>query len=805
MVGAQSEDPVDQYWLECERLARERPGSVARADLERFLPQWLMSLGRDSLAQARPWITFAAEEALTGLVRSDARIFEWGAGGSTLFLGNRVSELVTVEHDQHWLRRTATLLPSRTSFRWRAYWLEPVARAEPCEFPATDPEAYASTDARYAQMSFENYAKAIERYPNNYFDIVLIDGRARPSCFKHAVAKVKLGGHIVVDNMERDAYAWIRAAAERLNFDTREYWGPGPYNSYFWCTSIFCKTQDRFALNDLDIKIEPFLRHRGGIFVEAGANDGVRQSNTFYWESRHAWRGLLIEPIYERALECRRFRPHAKVVCVALVEPEKAGTATVLRYVDLMSVVRGGMRSAEEEDRHVEAGCAVQKIESREFSVPTASLSGVLDEYGITHIDLLSLDVEGYEGRALRGLDMRRHRPRFILVEARYRDEVDAVLRENYEMVAQLSHHDLLYRLKNDPGPRTAQSDADVEQASAAAVVCRVCASAMAADLDGMFDDRYGYPGYFSLYRCPHCRQRQTVPLLEDGDLPQLYGTYYPRREIDLEALVQQIGDPWSPEAKRRRWLSGTDNQGQYLAQPGAVVLDYGCGAGQSLLELEKLGAIAYGIEADPNVRQVAEALKLRIHVGSIDDEPFPGVQFDLIVLNQVLEHLPDPEQTFAKLARRLKPNGRVVLSFPNSSSLYCRVFGRAWINWHIPYHLHHFNPHSARLFVRRCGFRVASLRTITPNLWTVLQLRALQERTRMGVPNRLWTGQEATASNDESHSPFVGLVSSLLHRLALQANKRWARAALSFFNRVVDATGAGDSILVVVEREERQ
>src|SRR6185436_12170312 len=171
--------------------------------------------------------------------------------------------------------------------------------------PVTDPCAYASTDERFAGMSFKDYATAIEQYEDNYFDLVLIDGRARPACFMHAVAKVKFGGYIVLDNAERAQYAYVERAAEKLGFEVTEFWGPGPYNPYFWRTICLRKVRARFALNDLDAKLEPFMDFDNGIFVEAGANDGVVQSNTLYFEARRRWRGLLVEPIPEKAEECR--------------------------------------------------------------------------------------------------------------------------------------------------------------------------------------------------------------------------------------------------------------------------------------------------------------------------------------------------------------------------------------------------------------------------------------------------------------------------------------------------------------------
>src|SRR6185436_5458334 len=95
-------------------------------------------------------------------------------------------------------------------------------------------------------------------------------------------------------------------------------------------------------------------------------------------------------------------------------------------------------------------------------------------------------------------------------------------------------------------------------------IECIACGSVMAEKYSSMFDDRYGYPGYFSLYQCPACSQLQTVPLLREAEIPALYRDYYPRREIDTAALERSVGDPGSPAARYRRWVSGTDNQGQY-------------------------------------------------------------------------------------------------------------------------------------------------------------------------------------------------------------------------------------------------
>ena len=55
----------------------------------------------------------------------------------------------------------------------------------------------------------------------------------------------------------------------------------------------------RPSFNALDRKFEKFLDFDGGFFIEAGANDGFEQSNTYHLERWRGWSGVLVEPIPE--------------------------------------------------------------------------------------------------------------------------------------------------------------------------------------------------------------------------------------------------------------------------------------------------------------------------------------------------------------------------------------------------------------------------------------------------------------------------------------------------------------------------
>lgn len=201
-----------------------------------------------------------------------------------------------------------------------------------------------------------------------------------------------------------------------------------------------------FSLGQLDFKLRPYLNFKGGFFIEAGANDGIDQSNTFYFEKYMRWRGLLVEPIPKLAERCRANRPRSIVESCALVPFGYDQPFIEMRYCNLMSLVKGARKSVEDELDHIRRGCEVQSIETYELKVPTRTLTSILDQHSIRKIDFFSLDVEGFELNVLKGVDFDRYRPNFILIEANYRDEIDSFLKPLYEPVAVLSHHDVLYK-----------------------------------------------------------------------------------------------------------------------------------------------------------------------------------------------------------------------------------------------------------------------------------------------------------------------------------------------------------------------
>lgn len=153
-----------------------------------------------------PWITFMATEYIENHLPPQSNVAEFGGGGSTLFFLNSGHHLTTIEHDLQWyhaLNYKVGLLP--LSSKWRGLLYEPTVTTEKRgQDDHIKPGCYRSSSDWYTR--YREYAMALELYPEESFDCILIDGRARPSCIKHSATKVKRGGIIVVDNTERAHY-----------------------------------------------------------------------------------------------------------------------------------------------------------------------------------------------------------------------------------------------------------------------------------------------------------------------------------------------------------------------------------------------------------------------------------------------------------------------------------------------------------------------------------------------------------------------------------------------------------------------
>jgi hypothetical protein len=203
---------------------------------------WRKSLieKKSALDYELPWINLPAIYYLKKHLKKNSKIAEFGAGGSTLFFIADSTLLVTFEHDKKWFKKiNDVILKKKLTKKWRPYLIEPEFRKTKIH-DFSNPESYQSSDTK--KLSFKKYASKIEDYPAGFFDAVLVDGRARPSCVKHAAAKIRVGGILILDNTERDYYTSDETKKHLVKMKcTFSFFGPVIGLNEFTKTNIYKK------------------------------------------------------------------------------------------------------------------------------------------------------------------------------------------------------------------------------------------------------------------------------------------------------------------------------------------------------------------------------------------------------------------------------------------------------------------------------------------------------------------------------------------------------------------------------------
>lgn len=305
---------------------------------------------------------------------------------------------------------------------------------------------------------------------------------------------------------------------------------------------------------------------------------------------------------------------------------------------------------------------------------------------------------------------------------------------------------------------------------------CLICQNQTVTCHDNVFDDRYGYPELFSIAHCKQCGTFFTYPRLTESQVGRLYSDYYPPKKAgpgEQAAPVKKA--TWGLKQKIKLYIGGNHKIQFLLPSDNKKILDIGCGDGQSLSYLNSIGYQASGVEANVPLAESAKAKGLDVIPGTIESSPLPKAEFDIIIANQLVEHVTDLTAFFKNVRQTLKADGRLILSTPNGNGLYRKLFGRNWINWHIPYHQQIFTKKSIRLIAKQHGWNIEIIKSVTPNQWTLHQFCTLSDRPKIGEKSSHWTGGQ-------------------------KAINRLYKIPIIIVNRLIDLLGQGDCLLIFLK-----
>ncbi len=267
---------------------------------------------------------------------------------------------------------------------------------------------------------------------------------------------------------------------------------------------------------------------------------------------------------------------------------------------------------------------------------------------------------------------------------------------------------------------------------------CALCGSDLdATRLAKGWDFEYGTTRQeFTLWRCP-CGGVYLNP----RPAPEALGCIYPSNYYSY-GFTEKLG----PLVRRVKGMADRSKVRQYLEylEPGARVLDIGCGDGHLLADLRDVAGYDLelsGIEFSTDAIASARRLGIDVAEGRAEDVELPEGSFDLVILNQLIEHVREPAALLRSIARWLRPGGHVFVETPNIDSVDARLFRRRyWGGYHLPRHFHLFDTRTLERLAEQEGLRRVSLKPLVcPQFWIISAHNWLASRGRAELAGRLF------------------------------------------------------------------
>ena len=200
----------------------------------------------------------------------------------------------------------------------------------------------------------------------------------------------------------------------------------------------FIKKFKKFnGYDGLDKRMLKYINYKNGFYIECGANDGVNQSNTWYFEKQLGWKGLLIEPVEKVFVELKKNRSKKNFFTNKALKSFNYNKKYAYLKLDLNDSL--STRSSED------------NIKTRiKIRVKAQNLNSILDKIRAPKlIDFFSLDVEGDEFEVLNGINFNRYKFKYILIETYHLNKIKIFFNKHgYKYVKKMSgRNDHLFKI----------------------------------------------------------------------------------------------------------------------------------------------------------------------------------------------------------------------------------------------------------------------------------------------------------------------------------------------------------------------
>lgn len=211
--------------------------------------------------------------------------------------------------------------------------------------------------------------------------------------------------------------------------------------------------------------------------------------------------------------------------------------------------------------------------------------------------------------------------------------------------------------------------------------------------------------GKRSIVRCADCSLIYVTPRIARDRIASTYsGQDYFERKDDRTGYSNYLEDRDLHLLFFRRQLTELEEK---FPNRGRL-LDVGCAGGFLIEAAIENGWQAEGVELSQFASAYArDTLGLQVRTGSLVDAKFESNSFEVVVMDDVIEHLENPLTEALEVWRILKPGGTFLLHTPNAASPWRHLMGRKWIHLKPDEHLYYFEPATIKHLLNQAGFDV--------------------------------------------------------------------------------------------------
>ena len=219
----------------------------------------------------------------------------------------------------------------------------------------------------------------------------------------------------------------------------------------------------------------------------------------------------------------------------------------------------------------------------------------------------------------------------------------------------------------------------------------------------------------YQIVRCAQCQLMYVSPRQQE-----------PEHALIFQHVTEQSTEQDRQETKRRiekerlqvRDYHATRRNLNKLYPLRGTLLEIGSGFGFLLATFKADGWKVTGV--DPNREACALARTVNqvdATGGTLETMKFPDRSFDVVIMNHVIEHLPDPLMTLKEIHRVLKDGGHLLIETPRYDTLMFRLLGRRERSLSCEGHVYFFTNDSLRKCYETAGFRIVEHRCVGRSL----------------------------------------------------------------------------------------